>query len=125
MIKLEKKYLHGYYLCQLPQEKQDEIMTEIRRVVDILLLDENEKQEAIENAKCEKICNLTDTVEFEWIEDEEEIRIISGTFKEGCGITVKDEKWNIYNLLVVADRKTKKPCVELHNKIYFKEDINK
>ncbi len=66
-IKLEKKYLHGYYLCQLPQDKQDEIMTEVRKVVDTLLLDEDEKQEAIKNAECEKICNLTDTVDFEWV----------------------------------------------------------
>ena len=53
------------------------------------------------------------------------LTIISGTFKIGCGITVKDEKWNIYNLLVVADRETKKPCIELHNKVYFKENINR
>lgn len=66
-IKLEEKYLHGYYLCQLPQEKQNEIMTEVRKVVDTLLLDENEKREAIENAECEKICNLTETIDFEWI----------------------------------------------------------
>lgn len=67
MIKLEEKYLHGYYLCQLPQDKQDEIMEEVRRVVDTLLLTEEEKQEAIENAECEKVCNLTDTVDFEYI----------------------------------------------------------
>lgn len=67
MIKLEEKYLHGYYLCQLPQEKQDEIMKEVRMVVDTLLLTEEEKQEAIENAECEKVCNLTETVEFEWV----------------------------------------------------------
>lgn len=67
MIKLEEKYLHGYYLCQLPQEKQDEIMEEVRRVVDTLLLTEEEKQEAIVNAECEKVCNLTDTVDFEWV----------------------------------------------------------
>ena len=67
MIKLEEKYLHGYYLCQLPQEKQEEIMEEVKRVVDTLFLTEEEKQEAIENAKCEKVCNLTETVNFEWI----------------------------------------------------------
>lgn len=42
-------------------------MTEVRKVVDTLLLDENEKREAIENAECEKICNLTETIDFEWI----------------------------------------------------------
>ena len=57
-------------------------------------------------------------------EVKENLTIISGTFKEGCGITVKNEKWNIYNLLVVADKKTKKPCVELHEKVYFEEDIS-
>ena len=67
MIKLEEKYLHGYYLCQLPQEKQDEIMEEVRKVVNTLFLTEEEKQEAIKNAECEKVCNLTDTVEFKWV----------------------------------------------------------
>lgn len=51
------------------------------------------------------------------------LSMLSGTFEIGCSITIKDEKWNIYNLLVVADRKTNKPCVELQSKIYFKEDM--
>lgn len=53
------------------------------------------------------------------------LKLISGTFEIGCSVTVKDEKWNIYNLLVVTDRETSKPCVELQNVIYFKEDIQK
>lgn len=52
-----------------------------------------------------------------------QLTLLYGTFEIGCSITVKDEKWNIYNLLVVADRKTNKPCIELQNRIYFKEDI--
>ena len=66
-VKLEEKYLHGYYLCQLPQEKQDEIMKAIKIEVDKMLLNDEEKQEAIENAECEKVCNLTDTIDFEWV----------------------------------------------------------
>ena len=124
-IKLKEKYLHGYYLCQLPQEKQEEIIEEVKRVVDTLLLTEEEKQEAIENAECEKICNLTDTIDFEWEEDKEEIYVISGTFQVGCGVIVEDSKSNYYHLVVLADRETKKPCVELHNKVYFEEELHK
>ena len=53
------------------------------------------------------------------------LTIISGTFSEGCGITVKDENYNFYHLLVVADRETNKPCVELHDVVYFEEDLSK
>ena len=53
------------------------------------------------------------------------LSVLSGTFDIGCGITVKDENYNFYHLLVVADRKTNKPCVELHDKVYFEEDIQK
>ena len=67
MVELKKRYLHGYYLCQLPQEKQNEIMTEIKKVVDTLLLDKRKKEEAIKNAECEKICNLTDTIKIKWV----------------------------------------------------------
>ena len=66
-IKLERRYLHGYYLCQLPQEKQDEIMDAIKLEVEELFLTDEEKVEAIENAECEKVCNLTETINFEWI----------------------------------------------------------
>lgn len=67
MVRLEKKYLHGYYLCQLPRIKQDAIMREVKKVVNTLLLDDVKKKEAIENAECEKVCNLTDTIDFEWV----------------------------------------------------------
>ena len=54
-----------------------------------------------------------------------QLTLLSGTFEIGCSITIKDEKWNIYNLLVVADKETSKPCVELHNVTYFEKDIQK
>lgn len=66
-VKLEKKYLHGYYLCQLPQDKQNEIMNAIKIEVEKMLLTDEEKISAIENAECEKVCNLTDTINFEWV----------------------------------------------------------
>ena len=65
-VKLEKKYSH-FYLCQLPQDKQNEIMNAIKIEVNKLLLTDEEKKEAIENAEYEKICNLTDTINFEWV----------------------------------------------------------
>ena len=51
------------------------------------------------------------------------LRKTSGTFAKGCGIIVIDENYNVYHLLVVTDRETKKPCVELRNEVYFEEDI--
>lgn len=53
------------------------------------------------------------------------LSILSGTFEIGCGIMVKDETHNFYHLLVVEDRETKKACIELHDKVYFEEDIQK
>ena len=42
-------------------------MTEIKKVVSTLLLTDTEKQEAIENANNSKVCDLTDTIEIEFI----------------------------------------------------------
>ena len=53
------------------------------------------------------------------------IKKLSGSFQIGCGIMVKDENYNIYHLIVVEDRATKKACIELHNNIYFEEEVIK
>ena len=51
------------------------------------------------------------------------LKKLNGTFQVGCGIVVADEKYNFYHLLVVEDRVTKKPCIELKNEVYFMADI--
>ena len=42
-------------------------MGEVIKVIDTLILSDSEKKEAIENAQCEKVCNLTDTIQIEWV----------------------------------------------------------
>lgn len=66
MIKLNKKYKYEYVAC-LPIELENRIMIEIKKAVAPLLLTEKEKQEAIECAECEKICNLTETIDIEFV----------------------------------------------------------
>lgn len=66
MIKLNKKYKYEYVAC-LPIELENRIMIEIKKAVAPLILTEKEKQESIENANNEKVCNLTDTINIKFI----------------------------------------------------------
>lgn len=66
MLKINKIYAHKYVRC-LPHDLELKIMSEVRKAVSTLWLTESEKKEAIENANNEKICNLTDTIEIEFI----------------------------------------------------------
>ena len=66
MIKIPQKYSHEYVCC-LPIELEQAIMQEVKKEVAKLHLSDSEKEEAIENANNEKICNLTDTINFEWV----------------------------------------------------------
>ena len=66
MLKIQKQYKHEYVSC-LPIKLESQIMEEVKKVIDTLLLTEEEKQEAIENANNEKVCNLTDTIQIEWV----------------------------------------------------------
>lgn len=65
-MKVSKKYAHEYVCC-LPKSVSNEIMCEVKKAVSALHLTETEKQEAVENAECEKLCNLTDTIEIQFI----------------------------------------------------------
>lgn len=65
-MKIERKYKFEYVAC-LPQNIETAIMTEIKKEVSKLLLTEEEKQEAIENANNEKVYNLTDTINIEFV----------------------------------------------------------
>lgn len=65
-MKIPKQYKHEYVCC-LPVELESRIMQEIKKEVVTLLLTDAEKEEAIENANNEKVCNLTDTISIEFI----------------------------------------------------------
>ena len=66
MLKIQKQYKHEYVSC-LPIKLESKIMEEVKKVIDTLLLSDSEKKEAIENAQCEKVCNLTDTISIKFI----------------------------------------------------------
>ena len=66
MIKIPQKYSHEYVCC-LPVELEQAIMEEVKKEIETLLLTDGEKQEAIENANNEKVCNLTDTIDIEFV----------------------------------------------------------
>ena len=66
MLKIQKQYKHEYVSC-IPIELEKSIMEEVKKVIDTLLLSDSEKKEAIENAQCEKVCNLTDTIQIKWV----------------------------------------------------------
>ena len=55
-MKINKQYKHEYVSC-LPEELENKIMNEVKKVVSTLLLTDEEKQEAIENANNERVCN--------------------------------------------------------------------
>ena len=66
MLKINKLCAHEYVCC-LPNQISCEVMGEVKKAVSALHLTETEKIEACENAECEKLCNLTDTIEIQFI----------------------------------------------------------
>ena len=65
-MKIPRKYQHEY-ICCLPQSLESQIMTEVRRNISELLLNKEEKQEAIENSHSSKVCDLEDTIQIEYV----------------------------------------------------------
>ena len=65
-MKIPKQYKYEYVSC-LPEKLESQVMQEVKKEVTNLFLTDSEKQEAIENANNEKICNLTDTINIEFI----------------------------------------------------------
>lgn len=54
------------------------------------------------------------------------VRILSGTFEKGCGVLVHHiQSDNFYHLVVLEDKETRKPFIEIRNKQYFEEDIER
>ena len=66
ILKIPKQYKHEYVSC-LPIELESRIMEEVKKEIETLLLTDEEKQEAIENANNEKVCNLTETINIKFI----------------------------------------------------------
>ena len=60
-MKISKIY-SGEYLCCLPPELYRVIIDAVEIAISKLYLSESEKQNAIYNANCEKLYNLTDTI---------------------------------------------------------------
>lgn len=59
---ISRKYKHEYVSC-LPVSLENQIMTEVKKAIAPLFLTELEKEEAIENARTSKVCDLTDTID--------------------------------------------------------------
>lgn len=58
---IPKKYSHEYLMC-IPQNLYAAIMEEVRKVISALLLTDEEKEQAIDDAAHSKVCDLTDTI---------------------------------------------------------------
>lgn len=65
-MKIPKVYKHEHVAC-LPKDIYTSIMQAVSKEVSTLLLTDNEKQEAIENAECSKVCDLTDTILLQFV----------------------------------------------------------
>lgn len=64
--KIPKEYMHEYVCC-IPKELETEIIFKVEDSVSLLALTDDEKDEAIDNAKCSKVCDLEDTIEIIYI----------------------------------------------------------
>ena len=71
-VEVPSRYRHEYVCC-LPSSLESVIMKEVRKTISELRLSDAEKSVAIENANSSKVCDLTDTIEIVFVEDEEPI----------------------------------------------------
>lgn len=68
-MKIPMEY-HELYTCQLPTALYNEVMKEVEKEVSTLLLTDQGKEDAIEQAEYEKIKNLTDLIKIEFVNEE-------------------------------------------------------
>lgn len=61
-MSIPKKFKYEYVCC-LPKNLEAAIMKRVEKVIYSLLLSEEEKQQALEDASCSKVCDLTETIE--------------------------------------------------------------
>lgn len=65
-IKVSEKHRFEYVCC-IPEHIKYLIVKAIKKSVEKLLLDKEEKRNAIENAKNSKVCNLEDLIHIKYI----------------------------------------------------------
>lgn len=61
-MNISKKYKHEYVCC-LPKNLEQAIMERVEKAIHSLLLSEEEKKQALEDANSSKVCDLTDTID--------------------------------------------------------------
>ena len=61
-MRISETYKHEYVCC-LPKDLETAIMKRVEEKIHSLLLSETEKEQALENANCSKVCDLTETIE--------------------------------------------------------------
>lgn len=61
-MNIPKKYKFKYVCC-LPKDLEVAIMKRVKKAIYSLLLSEEEKQQALEDANCSKVCDLTETID--------------------------------------------------------------
>ena len=59
-------YQHEYIVC-LPGALENQVREEVKGVIFKLLLNKEEKEEALINAMCSKVCDLEDTIRIEYM----------------------------------------------------------
>lgn len=61
-MNIPKKYKFKYVCC-LPKDLEVAIMKRVEKVIHSLLLSEEEKKQALEDANTSKVCDLTETID--------------------------------------------------------------
>lgn len=65
MIRVPKKYAHEYTCC-VPKTIENQIMQAVVLAVTLLRLSDDERADAVECARLERICNLSDTIQIDF-----------------------------------------------------------
>lgn len=61
-MSIPKKFKYEY-ICCLPKNLEAAIMKRVEEKIHSLLLSEEEKQQALEDANASKVCDLTETID--------------------------------------------------------------
>lgn len=61
-MSIPKKFKYEYVCC-LPKNLEAAIMKRVEKAIHSLLLSEEEKQQALEDANSSKVCDLTETID--------------------------------------------------------------
>ena len=61
-MNVPKKYKHEYVCC-LPIPLEQAIMERVEKAIHSLLLSEEEREQALEDANTSKVCDLTETID--------------------------------------------------------------